>query len=391
MKLKKVKFNNHKVLRDLEVIFEDKNNNILDTTVLIGANGAGKTSLLKGIYDAFCWRTAIYINTDTKLYLEANPTEINNMAFIQCGSDEGQWNAIKDKLYEFNINNDNNTESKVIYMPTEINFNLLNRVDRSFKYDYNFINEINQNLVADLPSVIANAINAEVFKNEDLPPKQSIKKICDDINSIFKYMDLEIKFIGLSKDEDSKPIFKDITGNEFDIENLSSGEKQLFLRALSLKFLNPKNSIVLIDEPEISLHPQWQRKIIKVYESIGENNQLIIATHSPHVVGDIKREQLRVLKRDENGVSIVDNDRLDETYGHTVESILKSIMGLNSVRNDYIEKKFENLRELLQDELYDTDEFKDIYEELKDYLGNLDIDLNLINLDIRRRERKKGK
>jgi AAA15 family ATPase/GTPase len=208
-------------------------------------------------------------------------------------------------------------------MPTEINFNNLNRVDRTFKYGYSFLNEINQDIASDLPSVIANAINTEVFKNEDLPPKESIKKICNDINSIFDCMDIGVKFIGLSKDEDTKPLFKDSIGNEFDIEGLSSGEKQLFIRALCLKFLNANNSIILIDEPEISLHPQWQRKIIKVYENIGQDNQLIIATHSPHVVADIKSEQLRVIRKNENGVSIVPNEQIEETYFQTSESIMR--------------------------------------------------------------------
>ena len=63
----------------------------------------------------------------------------------------------------------------------------------------------------------------------------------------------------------------------------SSWKKQLFLRALSLKFLEVNNSIILIDEPEISLHTKWQGKIIKLYENIRENNQNIIATHSAHV------------------------------------------------------------------------------------------------------------
>ena len=65
-----------------------------------------------------------------------------------------------------------------------------------------------------------------------------------------------------------------------------------------LKFLDVNNSVILIDEPEISLHPEWQRKIINVYESIGENNQFIIATHSPHIIGGIESKQLRVLKKE---------------------------------------------------------------------------------------------
>jgi len=124
----------------------------------------------------------------------------------------------------------------------------------------------------------------------------------------------------------SLPVFRNSFGKEFDINGLSSGEKQLFLRGLSLKFLEINNSIILIDEPEISLHPEWQQRIIKVYENIGTNNQLIIATHSPHIIGDIRAEKLRILVKDKNGVSLFDNEKIDEVYGHTIENILRTTM-----------------------------------------------------------------
>ena len=47
MKIKNIKFNNHKILGNLEVDFLDRNKEILDTVVIIGENGSGKTTLLK--------------------------------------------------------------------------------------------------------------------------------------------------------------------------------------------------------------------------------------------------------------------------------------------------------------------------------------------------------
>ena len=69
-------------------------------------------------------------------------------------------------------------------------------------------------------------------------------KLC--INGIFKIMNLDVKLVGLSEDNNTRPIFKNSLGKEFDITGLSSGEKQLFLRALSLKFLDVNNSVILI-------------------------------------------------------------------------------------------------------------------------------------------------
>lgn len=388
MKIRKIEFKNHEMFRDLEVSFTNKEGEILDTTVIIGTNGSGKTSLLKSIYNSFdFWRVskeknaAIEVCMSDEEYKKLNEVNSYTNNFLFSPSNNVRVDLVEGHNYN---------KAKIVYMPTEINFNNIKKVDTRFKLEDKFFNEINQNITQNIPSFIATKIETEVFKNEELPPKESINKVCDEINQLFKYMDLDVKLIGLTKDEYKQPIFKNTNNDEFNIESLSSGEKQLFLRALSLKFLDINNSIILIDEPELSLHPQWQRKIIKVYESIGENNQLIIATHSPHVVCDIKKEQLRVLKRGKEGISIVDNDKLDETYGHTVELILKSIMGLNSVRNDETEINLKKLRNLLAHGEYDTTEFNDIYYELKSYLGNLDIDLNLIDLDIKRRKRKKG-
>ncbi|HEY8891730.1 MAG TPA: AAA family ATPase [Clostridium sp.] len=53
MKLKKIKFNNHQILNDLEVDFCDGNGIPLDTIVIIGENGTGKTTLLKSLFESF--------------------------------------------------------------------------------------------------------------------------------------------------------------------------------------------------------------------------------------------------------------------------------------------------------------------------------------------------
>ena len=298
---------------------------------------------------------------------------------------------IKKEAFNFEEIEKDKYKSKVIYLPAEVNFNSLKRVDRTFRYKYKFRNEINENLISDLPSAIANRIYVEMIMNEDLPARESREKICKEVNSIFESMDLDVELIGLSKDEDTVPIFRNIEGKEFDISGLSSGEKQLFLRALSLKFLNVNNSIILIDEPEISLHPRWQRKIINVYENIGENNQLIIATHSPHIIGNVTKEQIRVLKRDKEGIKVMNYEELDETYGRTVESILMEIMGIINTRNEETAEKIEILRNLVREDKYESKEFEELYEVLRGYLGNLDIDLNLIDMEIKRRINKKEK
>lgn len=315
MKLKKIRFNNHKILNNLEVDFYDASGSVLNTVAIIGENGTGKTTLLKSIFQ--------FMDADEGSFIEESGQYIKNRNGILELDINNEEIALLTDIFRFGDDDSNKSGFKIVYMPAEINFEKLKKVDNTFKFNPSFLNIVDQNITENIPSFIATKINKEIFKNRNKIIGEVIDSVCNDINSVFDCMDMDVKLIGLSEDEDTKPVFKNSLGNEFDINGLSSGEKQLFLRALSLKFLDVNNSIVLIDEPEISLHPQWQSKIIKLYENIGENNQFIIATHSPHIVGNIEAKQLRIMKKDKNGISIVNGDEIDEIYNIKEKVLLK--------------------------------------------------------------------
>lgn len=382
MKVEKIKFNNHEILNNLEVDFRDKDGQILNAIVIIGENGSGKTTLLKSIYDSFDINQRGYesIGEDKVNLTPALYTSTIKLENGECIDPDVVWEL-----------GDEPNDPKVVYMPTEINFEKINKVDNTFKFSSSFQNIVDQNITQNIPSLIATKMNKEIFRNRNKTIGEVIDKVCEDINSIFTIMNLDVKLIGLSEDNDTRPIFKNSLGKEFDITGLSSGEKQLFLRALALKFLEVNNSVILIDEPEISLHPQWQQKIIHVYESIGENNQLIIATHSPHIIGDIEAKQLRVIKRNNNGISVVDNNKLTETYGKSTGDILSTTMKLDSLRNEDITEKLNKIYSLLNQNLYETEEFNETFDYLRKYLGDLDKDIMRIRLDISVRNKKNAK
>lgn len=69
--------------------------------------------------------------------------------------------------------------------------------------------------------------------------------------------------------------------NAISSDKLSAGEKQM----LSFLCYNTfsKNKVIFIDEPELSLHPDWQRLLIPTLLRQGSNNQFFIATHSPFI------------------------------------------------------------------------------------------------------------
>ncbi|MDR9379544.1 AAA family ATPase [Escherichia coli] len=80
---------------------------------------------------------------------------------------------------------------------------------------------------------------------------------------------------------------KDVFRNaEINIENLSSGERQLLYILSRVANTKDKPSFFLMDEPEISLHLNWQEKLISTIKELNPWCQIIIVTHSPAIVMD---------------------------------------------------------------------------------------------------------
>lgn len=85
--------------------------------------------------------------------------------------------------------------------------------------------------------------------------------------------------------KDSQLMFKTEKGHFCELNDLSSGEKQLLLILLRVFLLEEKPAVVFMDEPEISLHIGWQQQLLDVLTSLNSNAQFFITTHSPSIFG----------------------------------------------------------------------------------------------------------
>ncbi len=84
------------------------------------------------------------------------------------------------------------------------------------------------------------------------------------------------------------------SGKIFPLTNLSSGEKQLLI-ILGQSLLQEENvHIYIADEPELSLHVEWQEKLVSSLKSVNPNSQIIFATHSPDIVGEFNDSVIKV-------------------------------------------------------------------------------------------------
>lgn len=79
-------------------------------------------------------------------------------------------------------------------------------------------------------------------------------------------------------------------GEHLSLQHLSSGEKHLLKLLLSCLTSGPNT--VLIDEPELSMHIEWQRAFVSKALSLNPRTQLILASHSPEVMADLPDEAI---------------------------------------------------------------------------------------------------
>lgn len=158
----------------------------------------------------------------------------------------------------------------------------------------------------------ANSINNHVEDNSnpvfanDVTPltllrrTRRINELSSELESskkeIFQPLDSYIKLLNEFHDtkdftlQDSKTggIFIEKDDTEIPISQLSSGEKQLIILLTETLLQKGKQTLFIADEPELSLHIEWQRKVISSIRKLNPNSQIIVATHSPEIVGRFK-------------------------------------------------------------------------------------------------------
>ncbi|MDQ1350937.1 MAG: hypothetical protein QG657_1239, partial [Acidobacteriota bacterium] len=194
MKIAKVHLENHPLFGTMDFDFTGPDGKTLDTVVIAGVNGTGKTTLLDAIremtdqFDEKFKGSFIELDLSTLYEKKLLNKPIRNLSKDRIAKYHKKIGKMEEifKLMSMFEDMVKSESPKIIYMPTEINFTKLTTKTLSFsipKYSISVV--IDQNAIADVPSFIASTINSEVYKNPDLPAKKAIDKICREINSLF--------------------------------------------------------------------------------------------------------------------------------------------------------------------------------------------------------------
>lgn len=150
---------------------------------------------------------------------------------------------------------------------------------RSFKIDDNAL----QKSIGKIPKRLLNRI--EQLRGQVFIPEtdffEELKETVEE-STIDQFKDSILSIGELSPAQNI--VFVKSDGMIIKPHQLSSGEKQILLILLSTLLHRNNPYILLMDEPEISLHPDWQEKLITIIRKINQNAQIIMATHSPALV-----------------------------------------------------------------------------------------------------------
>lgn len=161
------------------------------------------------------------------------------------------------------------------------------------------------------------------------------------------------------------------SNSELSINEVSSGEYHLLISLIGIFANISKDSLVLIDEPEISLHPNWQMRYVtflkNVFSKYG-NCQFILTTHSHFLVSDLegKTSSITALTREPVTNKLIASlmDKSD-TYGWSAEEVLYNVFKVKTVRNYFLEADLTDLLGMISENSKDKKRIQELLKTIQ--------------------------
>ena len=274
--------------------------NLQKTNVLVGKNGMGKSTILQLIIatlskkdtfkksslcesitilteqeDIFSMRNEAITDEIRKALLKALQDNPKILEQIKNESDN-KFNS--EQFYE-NLNNP--------YNKSELTAFISSSNDNDDKLNFEFISTVNLNANSTQNLSLANGEIQNILDLEIQTELQRLLVINNEVLNKQLITALNIMFSESKKDVSLNDKFElefKVNNEILNFPQLSSGERQVIYILLKVAIANKNNALILMDEPEISLHLSWQEKLLTQIREINPNSQIIIVTHSPAIV-----------------------------------------------------------------------------------------------------------
>jgi predicted ATPase len=346
MRIRTIRLSGHPGVGNIFVDLTDANGNLSPVVVLAGSNGCGKTVLLESVQDVFEGKQGTERGT-IELQLELDESDVGNLhvaadASVTDGLDvqhvvlthdssqvaARNWQTMYQLAFvcgDGNVvngptplmgNANWNPVFRSLFSEASVNFSAPRlEAIRSTIVDApspmarrsgaKIAEEIAQ-LIVDIHAADSEDLAAWVKQNPGLAPPPAVQDIrFSRFLRAFEYIFPSKRFKEVRRENGLLvPEFLEF-GKISSLDRLSTGEKQIVFRAgfLLRDLASLKSSVILIDEPELSLHPDWQSRIVGFYKHLltdaeGNQPQIILATHSPFIVHGAGNSKVVILEKD---------------------------------------------------------------------------------------------
>jgi predicted ATP-binding protein involved in virulence len=151
---------------------------------------------------------------------------------------------------------------------------------------------------------------------------------------------------------------------------------------LSERAVRETPGIVLIDEVDMHLHPEWQQVVLESLRSALPRVQFIVTTHSPQVLTTVEREKIRVLV--ERDGQITAEIPLQNAYARESRTALEDIMDVRSRPPIKVAKALEEYQDLIERGEIDSSRALELRRELETRYGSASEEMQLADLVIAR-------
>lgn len=236
-----------------------------DVNILIGINGSGKTTLfniIDSIMMADVKRLKAY-GVEVKIAIDDFVVEFHQkMSAAELKSALGQVKYQKISTFD-------------------VPFRDRPKGGKEYSQLYNELHTIVYDIGGMNPSFSDYRLKATNFPEEADRINKRIRTFFETVDRLFAKTQKKIQI----DPHTNHLIFID-DGELIPLYKLSSGEKQLLLILMRVFLMEERPYILLMDEPEISLHIEWQYKLFEEIRHLNPNCQIITSTHSPSLFGD---------------------------------------------------------------------------------------------------------
>lgn len=236
-----------------------------DVNILIGINGSGKTTLfniIDSIMMADVKRLKAY-GVEVKIAIDDFVVEFHQkMSAAELRSALGQVKYQKISTFD-------------------VPFRDRPKGGKEYSQLYNELHTIVYDIGGMNPSFSDYRLKATNFPKEADRINKRIRTFFETVDRLFAKTQKKIQI----DPHTNHLIFID-DGELIPLYKLSSGEKQLLLILMRVFLMEERPYILLMDEPEISLHIEWQYKLFEEIRHLNPNCQIITSTHSPSLFGD---------------------------------------------------------------------------------------------------------